>query len=360
MLTALNYLPTYSQMRTSTGYGKIERGLYYGLCVQTKLPIVLMGNIHVSAYEVNNEAKLLSKRATLGEVSFITGRAFFARDVHPLPLTDVMLYSMNESTKLTRQEVTLINAHIGCVLVPARQMVAYYELSGVKRPVYFVGGAVDLYLRSEWPDRLARRESDPDRPFTWLTVSYGDFRKGADLTIQAFVSLYARDPRHRLIIKARDDAEKSWLAALDIPGISVYGGLRSHVEWNRLLAEADAFVFPSRGEGYGLPPREAVVAGLPTIATNWLGMSDVKHWGWPLGFDMINIPVGNDMNADDAMWAQPRLEDLKASMVDIYENYEDALKRAAAGREYLLMTDNFMGMASKVLSIAARHEEWKR
>ena len=38
-----------------------------------------------------------------------------------------------------------------------------------------------------------------------------------------------------------------------------------------LYAAADAFVLPSRGEGWGRPVMEAMAMGLPTIATNWSG-----------------------------------------------------------------------------------------
>lgn len=36
-----------------------------------------------------------------------------------------------------------------------------------------------------------------------------------------------------------------------------------------LYAAADAFVLPSRGEGWGRPHVEAMSMGLPIIATNW-------------------------------------------------------------------------------------------
>src|SRR5205814_6439891 len=39
----------------------------------------------------------------------------------------------------------------------------------------------------------------------------------------------------------------------------------------RLYRAADAFVLPSRGEGWGRPYMEAMASGLPTIATGWSG-----------------------------------------------------------------------------------------
>lgn len=37
-----------------------------------------------------------------------------------------------------------------------------------------------------------------------------------------------------------------------------------------LYKAADAFVLPSRGEGWGIPYMEAMAMGLPTIGTNWV------------------------------------------------------------------------------------------
>ena len=55
-----------------------------------------------------------------------------------------------------------------------------------------------------------------------------------------------------------------------------------HVPYEKLPAlysEADAFVLPSRGEGWGLPLMEAMSLGVPTIGTGWGGSSEFMGWG---------------------------------------------------------------------------------
>jgi glycosyltransferase involved in cell wall biosynthesis len=41
-----------------------------------------------------------------------------------------------------------------------------------------------------------------------------------------------------------------------------------------LYRSVDAFVLPSRGEGWGRPYMEAMSMGLPVIATNWSGPTE--------------------------------------------------------------------------------------
>lgn len=44
-----------------------------------------------------------------------------------------------------------------------------------------------------------------------------------------------------------------------------------------LYNSCDAFVLPSRGEGWGRPYMEAMACGLPTIGTRWSGQLEFMH-----------------------------------------------------------------------------------
>eukprot|EP00966_Prymnesium_polylepis_P326150 7382074-Prymnesium_polylepis.3 len=59
-----------------------------------------------------------------------------------------------------------------------------------------------------------------------------------------------------------------------------------------LYRAADAFVLPSRGEGWGRPVVEAMAMGLPTIATNWSGTATFLHeaHAYPLPYELV--PTG--------------------------------------------------------------------
>lgn len=59
--------------------------------------------------------------------------------------------------------------------------------------------------------------------------------------------------------------------AAALPRLYVVSSHLSDAEFPRWYAAADAFVLPSRGEGWGRPHVEAMSMGLPVIATNWSG-----------------------------------------------------------------------------------------
>lgn len=242
------------------------------------------------------------------------------------------LATLTESTLVSERWVDLINRHAAGVLLPTESLCAVYRDSGVTVPVYDIGYAVDAPRVVE-PIAPRRR-----RPFRFLTYSYGDMRKGADLAIFAFLRCFRGDTGYELVVKAREGYDTTWLRAIqDEPQISVVSGVQGETAWANLLLSAHCFVFPSRAEGIGLPPREATLLGVPTIATEWLGMDDAARWCYPLPVRALH-PAHYDeweANREGALWAEPdnmRLAELMESVVD---DYETAQMVALQGADYL-------------------------
>lgn len=101
-----------------------------------------------------------------------------------------------------------------------------------------------------------------------LAVGTLEPRKGLDILIQAY----------RQLISAKADVPplvivgpSGWGAELDLAGIDdgrvIFTGYIKYVDLQRIVAAASLFCFPSRYEGFGLPPLEALAAGVPVVAT---------------------------------------------------------------------------------------------
>ena len=53
----------------------------------------------------------------------------------------------------------------------------------------------------------------------------------------------------------------------------------SDADLRLLYQAADLFVYPSKGEGFGIPPLEAAALGIPTICSNTTAMSEFSFFG---------------------------------------------------------------------------------
>src|SRR5690606_27167664 len=110
----------------------------------------------------------------------------------------------------------------------------------------------------------------------------------------------------------------------------------SDEELRQLYQQADAFVLPSRGEGWGRPYMEAMASGLPTIGTHWSGntafmnadnsflidcrMQPVPETGWR------EIPTYRGHR-----WAEPDVAHLKQLMQQVVEQPQQAREVAQRG-----------------------------
>ena len=95
-------------------------------------------------------------------------------------------------------------------------------------------------------------------------------RKGVDILLDAYRLYREMGGQKNLIVAGglKDEDLKENLEKMKaVDGFS-YVGYVSEEDKTRLFAECDTFVFPSRGEGFGIPILEAMAAGKPVIASN--------------------------------------------------------------------------------------------
>ena len=327
---------TTTGMNPHTGYGKMEIGLLRGLR-EAGIEVGLFGPVSKS---IAAKPFAINGGERLAEISILTARPEACNEDWLLRRTRNWLYTMSESTKVSSRWVETINRLVERVIVPCPALVDIYHESGVTVPVHCIPLGVDLFVPKP-QDLFAPSAERPRRSdtFTFLTYSLGDMRKGADLAILAFKTLFGGDNGYKLKIKARDGWERGWLRGCVDPQIEMIGGETDEAAWWKLLGEVDAFVFPSRGEGFGYPPREAALAGLPTVATEALGMWDVACWGYPIPVrEMWPSQFDEDTaaNARDGQWWEPDGDALQTAMRYIVDHYDEALEKAGQGRNYLL------------------------
>jgi glycosyltransferase involved in cell wall biosynthesis len=252
-----------------------------------------------------------------------------------------MAYCMFESDRAPQHWVDILNKFYDVLVVPDEFMVGIFQKSGVKIPTVVVPLGIMVENLLEQPAR-----TEPHDPFTF-GMSAGFWRRKNHLKLlAAFKSKFGNDPRFRLKLHGRfgpyskevsDGVKEAGLNNLEFTKEPL-----SSEDYANFLAETDCLVVPSMGEGFSIPPREALALGIPAIVSDNTAHKTICKSGFviPLPADkkipaiyevFKNAQIGNfyDCSADD-------LANLMKKTVDNYPKYlEQAIRGRAWAKQYL-------------------------
>jgi glycosyltransferase involved in cell wall biosynthesis len=200
-----------------------------------------------------------------------------------------------------------------------------------------------------------RRPRTSARPFRFLTVGKYEQRKGIDLTIEAFAQVHANQPDLELVIKSnyftnhqeKYNALQGKISDLGLDNVTLLWGEMTEAQLADLYRACDAFVLPTRAEGWGLPLIEAVAAGLPVITTRYSGHTEflqhVSDSVLPVAHAMTAIDCAEyrlyypDVNNDWGVWAEPDVDSIVTCMQQALQQeqrlYDRAQRNSAIIRE---------------------------
>ena len=243
------------------------------------------------------------------------------------------IFTMCETEIVEPQWVKAINSSCRRVFVPHDSQPEIFRNCGVTVPITVSapGHSADAHL-------YQGRSAGFKPPFIWLTHSLGGVRKGADIAVRAFEKAFPDDAGHEMRVHLPDFG-LSWCSQLDHPRIRVIKERFPKNEYFNMMRNANAGIYPTRGEGYGFIPREATLTGLPTIASRHLGLSDVDDWGWGIDIDRErywHLEKNARWQGMCSPFSEPSVESAIEQMRRVYSNYSDALAHAKAGRDILI------------------------
>jgi glycosyltransferase involved in cell wall biosynthesis len=133
-------------------------------------------------------------------------------------------------------------------------------------------------------------------------------------------------------------------------------------ELDALYARSDAYVSLHRSEGFGLTVAEAMVRGMPVIATDYSSTTEFfdETVGWPIPFTMTEVGPGWAPYQEDAVWADPDLDAAARAMRTVADDPAEARQRGEAAREHMLRTRS-MDIATGWIrtQLRAAYETWE-
>lgn len=207
-------------------------------------------------------------------------------------------------------------------------------------------------------DRLLRDVPPLELPGAHGTVFLAAFdfslRKGWDVLLAAWCDAFRPDDDVTLVLKvwstmagmgaaAIRAAVGGRIAALGhdpgrIPDVVLVDDLLEPAALAGLYRAADAYVAPTRGEGWGRPIMEAMAMGRPAIATAWSGPAAFvdECVGWPVAHRLVDVPpeaVAEVPAYAGHRWAEPDREALAAAMVAAHVDAPGRARRGAAAAE---------------------------
>lgn len=211
----------------------------------------------------------------------------------------------------------------------------------------------------------------PHDGFVFLTVGKYERRKSIDETIAAFIEEFPPGdfPHVRLRVKADHPVFPQRVAELAArhqgdARIEFVSGILSDRQMASLYNSADAFVFPTKAEGFGLPTIEALACGIPVVTTDYSAQTTfLRHIPGlfrPVDFDVAPLvdpdydyfyareyqgnPYGN--------WAIPRHEAIRAAMREVYADHETWRNRARKAAEIIHSRFSWDAVGRAALSAA--------
>lgn len=176
--------------------------------------------------------------------------------------------------------------------------------------------------------------------------------------------------------KLQDFFERNWRSL--VPHVEIISEKLPEKRLVELYRSVDAFVLPTRGEGWGLPAIQAMSMGLPVLLTNWSGNVDfmmsskslLRHHKqkqhvtvvqpgeicYPIRLQKLEQVESDNNNEDDEErsknrgkdWAVPDVKHLKELMREVFTFPDAARERGARGRSFIVSQYSDEGMAELV------------
>lgn len=256
------------------------------------------------------------------------------------------IYTMHEDSKLPEGWATTINKFERCI-VPCEQNQQAFKDSGVTIPIDVVYGGTDP---DEFPVETRPVEG---HPYTFVTLGDRGIRKGWETVWGAWYKAFPESLEDvRLIVKFRPEMMPEWFQVDRILDKRISFCVDNLPDMRDVFRQADCVVYPSKGDGFGMWWREAVMMGKPAIVTNWSGNA--------VGLGECAIPL-NDYKLVEShlntggQWALPSEDEVATKMKWCYENRGAAQTLGLMGARWLRQNQTWDNSAKQLIELIKEH-----
>lgn len=251
-------------------------------------------------------------------------------------------YTVTETTKVNPRYVREINNSHG-LLTPSRFAADVYRDNGVERPIFVVHHGIDperfRFIDRREPSKCAALNWPDAFTFLWQGVKVRWDRKNGGMVEDAFCDLDLKDAW--LIEKGAPWPSPAGSVLDRKARIWRYYGYLPEDQLDALDSLCDCFVWPTRGEAFGMIPLEKMATGMPTIVTDWSGCSEYvdDRYCLPLRNLSFGTAVYNECTPYSRIdWgrdARIDMDELREKMRWVYEHRDEAYEMGKRASEYV-------------------------
>lgn len=249
----------------------------------------------------------------------------------------------------------VINEVLDLLIVPCEHNKELFAKEGVTIPIEVVPCGIN-------PDLFPYYERKPKKTFTFFMWGTLTLRKNPGLVISAFANLFKDNPDVKLVLKTQSGT-LGHVDYVDMGDITVIDALWTPDRLYEELKRVDCMVFPSRGEGFGIPPLEAMATGLPTIIADNTGMSDYANPAYNIAIPTDRLSPAQRYPTkwgDVGNWYEPSYTELKAAMKHVYENQAEAFEMGKAASQWVRDNWTYKNTAEKLVAAIQKHyPDWQ-
>jgi glycosyltransferase involved in cell wall biosynthesis len=323
-----------------SGYAKVNRSLVNCLKEWTKVAIDPIDSNNKSLTEQDLQCLNgipIANRAKNKIDSIVPSSAYASHG----RFNNKILYTTLETNTVNKDVIGILDMYDEIWTTSTFCKQAFDEC-GIKKKILVVPGAIDI---DEFIDIKPINITSQTKSFVFMSVFNWNYRKGADALIRAYCQAFSGSDDVSLILVCRkkrisgpasgvrDEIEKEIAksSSSNPPHIMRVTKEINEIQLAELYRSCNAFVLPSRGEGYGLPYLEASLCGLPVIGTKVSAIKDILSSDNSLLVDIDSIKKVPSNATGCYFWDGHLMADLTSnafidrladSMKDMIKNYQ--------------------------------------
>jgi glycosyltransferase involved in cell wall biosynthesis len=311
----------------SYSLAQINRKLIYSLSKIKDVTVSFSATSAENFYRDENAERLLIDNAEYIDIRTNYVPDVVIRHTWPIESKDLKgLYNYRifpwEETAIDVDIISQLNCYYDAIIAPSKFIVEVLKYNNVR--------SVFLLTNSTCTDYVKNESLSKDATLTYLHISSCFARKSPEILIESYCQSFKNYNDTKLIIKSGYNPHINVIKIIN-DSKKKYGKIAETIfyidkeldaaDMGQLVLQSHFQVYPSRGEGFGLPVLEAHAAGIPCIIPDSTALGEL--FLPDIDFIIQSAPAyaSSHVSIPCSLWWEPNSQSLENAFIDSREEY---------------------------------------